>query len=60
MPRFSWKLVILAPALGLMLWLTAGDVYRRWKIRDGWCARYYPDGSQEFFYGADCKQFSAH
>jgi len=60
LPRISWKLVILAPVLGLILWLTAADIYRRWKIRDGWCSRYYPDGSQEFFYGAECQKFSAH
>ncbi|NEP00662.1 MAG: hypothetical protein F6K58_18730 [Symploca sp. SIO2E9] len=53
-----WTRIGLVLVVGMVVWSTSFRAYHRWKIRDGWCARYHPDGSEEIFYGAQCHKFN--
>ena len=48
----GWKRVSIAAVAGVVLALA---VTSAWRDRNGWCARFYPDGSREVLYGAECQ-----
>ncbi len=49
-----WKRLSIATAIGIVLVLAATTAVEQWKRRDGWCVRFYPDGSEKTLYGSDC------
>jgi hypothetical protein len=49
-----WKRLSIAAAIGIVLVLAATTALNQWRKRDGWCARFNPDGSQKILYGTDC------
>ncbi|MDZ8138849.1 MAG: hypothetical protein RM049_26695 [Nostoc sp. DedQUE04] len=50
-----WKRVLLATGLGTLAIFIAVTAYREYQIRtQGWCVRFFPDGSKKVLYGDDC------
>lgn len=49
-----WKRISITIAAGMVVIFTATAAYQHWRMRDGWCVRYYPNGSEKVLYGADC------
>ena len=49
-----WKRVSIATVVGVALGLAATTAYDAWRIQDGWCVQYSPDGSEKVFYGSEC------
>lgn len=52
--NFRWQRVGLAIALGVVAMMLAGIAFDRWRVRNGWCARFFPNGEQKILYGDDC------
>jgi len=50
-----WQRVGITVAAGGVLVLAATTTYNAWRKRDGWCVRFYPDGSEKVLYGAACQ-----
>ena len=51
-----WKRISLTAIAGIGIFLVVSTAYDSWRRRDGWCVRYFPDGSNETLYGADCQK----
>lgn len=51
---FAWKKVLIATSLGTLLLIVGTAAYDRWRVSQGWCIKFSPDGSQKVFYGDDC------
>jgi hypothetical protein len=51
-----WKRIGLTAVAGVAIVLAISTAYDSWRRRDGWCVRYLPDGSEQTFYGTDCKK----
>ncbi len=49
-----WKRVTISVGVGLTLAMAVATTVDVWRRRDGWCIRFYPNGSQKTLYGADC------
>ncbi len=55
MKNMRWKRILLATGLGTLVIFTAVTAYREYQVRtQGWCVRFYPDGSRKALYGNDC------
>ncbi|MEH1868997.1 MAG: hypothetical protein V7K69_28940 [Nostoc sp.] len=52
--NFRWQRVGLAIAFGAVVVMLTGIAVDRWRVRNGWCARFLPNGQQKVFYGDDC------
>ncbi|MEH2002820.1 MAG: hypothetical protein V7L00_29520 [Nostoc sp.] len=52
--NFHWQRVGLAMAFGALAVMLAGIAVDRWRVRDGWCVRFLPNGEQKVLYGDDC------
>ncbi len=50
-----WKRIGLTAVAGIAAMLVISTAYDTWRRRDGWCVRFYADGSAKTFYGSDCK-----
>jgi hypothetical protein len=51
-----WKRLSLASVAGVVLLMAAMTAYDQWRKRDGWCVRFYPDGSEKIIYGIECQR----
>ncbi|MHC5615459.1 MAG: hypothetical protein ACYTXA_31955 [Nostoc sp.] len=52
--QISSKKVALTVGIGILV-LAAGTLaYDHWRVSQGWCGRFYPDGSEKLMYGDDC------
>lgn len=51
---FKWKRVAIAVGVSVLVVLVTTTGYFKWKLQNGWCVRYSPDGVQ-ILYGEDCK-----
>jgi hypothetical protein len=50
-----WKRIGIASVAGIAVVLAISTAYDTWRRRDGWCVRFYPDGSEKTIYGSDCQ-----
>jgi hypothetical protein len=50
-----WKRLSLTSVAGIVLLMAAMATYDQWRKRDGWCVRFYPDGSEKIVYGIECQ-----
>jgi len=51
-----WKRLSLASVAGVVLLMAATTAYDQWRKRDGWCVRFYPDGSEKIIEGIECQR----
>jgi hypothetical protein len=51
-----WKRLSLTSVAGIILLMAAMTAYDQWRKRDGWCVRFYPDGSEKIIYGIECQR----
>jgi hypothetical protein len=51
-----WKRISLTAIAVIALFLVVSTAYDSWRRRDGWCVRYFPDGTNKTLYGADCQK----
>ncbi|MBN3922058.1 hypothetical protein [Nostoc sp. NMS4] len=52
--QISWKKVAITIGVAALILMAGTIAYDHWRISQGWCARFYPDGSQKVLYGDDC------
>ncbi|BBD63442.1 hypothetical protein NIES2109_62920 (plasmid) [Nostoc sp. HK-01] len=52
--NFSLRRVAILVAIGVVAVILTGIAIDRWRVRDGWCARFYPNGDRKILYGDDC------
>jgi hypothetical protein len=52
--QISWKKVVITVGIGALILMIGTTAYDRWRVSQGWCARFHPDGSRKVLYGDDC------
>lgn len=53
--QIRWKRTMIT--VGLLYVATLGTVfaYDKWRVSQGWCVRFSPDGDREILYGEQCR-----
>jgi hypothetical protein len=52
--QIRWKKMLLPIALWLVVLCAVAIAYDKWRVRNGWCVRFSPDGDKQVLYGDDC------
>lgn len=51
---FGWKKVLVATGIGALILVIATAGYDHWRMSQGGCVKFSPDGSEKVLYGDDC------
>ncbi len=52
--QIRWKKVAIVMGIATLILMIGTTAYARWRVSQGWCVTFYPDGSQKVMYGDDC------
>ncbi|MBN3925624.1 hypothetical protein [Nostoc sp. NMS4] len=52
--QISWKKVAITVGFATLILMAGTIAYDNWRVSQGWCARFYPDGTKKIMYGDDC------
>lgn len=52
--QISWRKVAITVGIGALVLMAGTIAYDHWRVSQGWCVRFYADGSRKVLYGDDC------
>ena len=53
--KIRWKRTMFTVSLLFVATLGTIFAYDKWRVSQGWCVRFSPDGNREVLYGEQCR-----